>query len=103
MTRKELNLIWEKKSLMVWLHTNNAILPKSWLLKRIHALGEGKAEHPLGCDSVSSASHTSVTPKICNTMYSQYTLQLWTLRQTVFLLHAQKLKPVKTVLIPRLF
>lgn len=77
--RAEFNL--GKKSLMVWLHTNNAIFPESWLWKWIHALEEGKAQHPLSSDCVCVQPHTSVSHQsIYNTMYSQYTLHLWTLR-----------------------
>lgn len=97
MAKKELNLIWgEKKSLMVWLNTSNAILPESWLLKLIHALEEGKAEHPLTV-TLWVPPHTPVSHQRFAVLWAPSTRCSCRLSgQTVFLLHAHKIKPVKT-------
>jgi len=60
MGRKELNLIWEENP--SWFGcTQTMLYPlKAWLLKRIRALEEGKAEHPLSSGCPSSALHTSI-------------------------------------------
>lgn len=93
--RAEFNL-GGKKSLMVWLNTSNAILPESWLLKLIHALEEGKAEHPLTV-TLWVPPHTPVSHQRFAVLWAPSARCSCRLSgQTVFLLHAHKIKPVKT-------
>lgn len=103
MARKELNLIWGKNPL--WFGCTQTMLYslKAWLLKWVHALEEGKAEHPLAVTEWVQP-HTPVSHQRFATLWIPRTHCSCGLSgQIVFLSHAHKLNPVKTALAPRLF